>query len=320
MLEENNEVKKSAFKAFYLFFVINIMIIGYATTELITFSIEEAFEQPVVYGIFNIWGPEFAKSAAWLIISSFVILPLAIVQKKISLNHPELYTLKFRHRLINIAIFIGLVTSFFYILMTTYSYFSGRSDPVGMYRVGLTIIMIAMGLIVLWFEKSISHKLKLPIYLAIFIIPVVGCVTMGTMLTLQYAPPSKMRKVNEDLNKIEAIESLAIIIKNHFIINGMLPRDKNIVIQEGKNPLLHEFYDVINYEVIDHAKFKLCTNFETNYSDARRMTRAKNRFYKEGAHCLIFSLAKQKEKTTINVLNNTNLKVILPYYESDPFD
>lgn len=318
MLEKNdldNQLSfrtQRLFKSLYFFFIIVMMIIGYATTEILSFAIEEAFMQPVVYSLFNIWGPEFAKSAAWLILSSIVMIPLAVIQKRISMKNKEFYTLSFRHKLINMAILIGLVTSFVYILMMTYSYFSGRSDPVGMYRVVSTIIMILLGLAVLWFEKYLSPKLHLTVYLSIFLIPMISCVALGTTLTLRYASPAKMRQVNEDLNKIEALENLALLIKNYFIIHGKLPKDKNSVLQEGKSTLLEEFYDVIHYAIVDDTTFKLCTHFDTNYSDARRITRLRNRFYKMGKHCLVFSLAKHKGNTSITVSHNHNIQIVLP--------
>lgn len=293
------------------FFIINAMIVGYATLMLINFSIEDEFMQPIVYGISNIWGPEFAKSAAWLMISSLTALVFAIMQKKLAIKNTEFYNISARNKLLNISFSIGLLLAFSYVLITVYSYFSGESDPVGLYRVASTITMICIGLSFIWFEKCLSPKLNLSKYLCVFAIFLLICVTTGTLLTFKYASPTKMRQVKNDLRKFYAIESMAYLIKDNFSKTGVLPNEKISILEEN-NDAQKDRYKDIEYRILSDSKFQLCVKFDTNYNDARRITYYHiDRFYKAGEHCLTFTIAKQKSGAEINIINNNNIKISL---------
>lgn len=313
--DQINIKNRSFYNTLCFFFIICMMIIGYAALSIVNFAIEDHFEQPIASSFFfSMWGPEYAKSASWLFVASLVAIPLAIFQKHLSYINNPLYQTNFRRRLLGSSLVIGFITAFFYILIVIYSYFSGRSDPVGLYRIASTLMTIFIGLLFLGFEKRLSPCLSRVNYFAIFSGFLAIFVVAGFSLTFKYAPPTKMRMIRADLEKVKAIEDVAGRLKSYFARSGSLPADKRtaLLAYDGvSGEYTMAKFKHVKYQRLSDSKFKLCSSFDTSYEDARRESPSRNRFYKIGEHCLIFNLIKKKSKTEISVVNNNNIRVNL---------
>ena len=297
----NEQQSSSAFKIsttttyLFLYIIANLclFISGLTFSNILHFSIEDHFHQPLESSFF--FGREYALSLSWLLMTSLIYIILTFVIKHNQDRYFEIFFTKGRIRTLNVLLCIGYVFTFLYVVNIIYSFFSGHSDSYGLLRIGVTFTLLILGIVYTFFESRYFNISKNKFYL--FSITTLLCFMniWSINLTFKYASPHMLKQYKEDAQKIHNVKTIAIEIKKYYQNFGRLPVALNILNDYGFLSSVSSIQDY-TYKAVTNQSFDICTTFEKDSEAARRITRHKpfNYHFQKGRQCERFFLKKIK--------------------------
>jgi len=295
-----------------------LFFIGFTFSNILHFYIEDCFGYMLIPSFF--FGIEYATSLSWLLILSFTSVILIFAQHRIIKKHPEYITSSGRKRVLMVMAGISLFVTLFYVVRITYIFLTGQSDAYGLLRIAVTLFVIILGSLYTLIELRCAdfiRKTAYPILLSLCIAMIAGG---GIYYSMPYGSPSLLRSVHKDLDKVRTIKELAYNIKSFYNLFNRLPNSLKEVEDAGllKREELKEI-DSCSYQVITKDSnnsstqtFKLCTKFETNSKDARRLWVTD--YFERGEKCQVFNIKSDTSGYVLSPVQQSNIKISVNNY------
>jgi competence protein ComGC len=295
-------------KIYFPIFILLGGLIGLTSTNILHFAIEDHFDTNIISNfLFNY---EYALSLSILIVSSVFFIILSLVLLKLDKKTYILTNAK-KNFLIFLLVVSALVI-FIYICLVVYSFFAGRSEPYGLLRIAVTFFMIIFGAISLSLRlnnEGIFFNKKIFLYDTVLI----SILLLSSIyLTLKFAPPSFIKSIIQDREKVNNVEYLANKVNIFYINNKILPQNIDTLLMKGH--LKDKNIKVEDYKLTpkDQANYTICTNFSHDSDDHKRYRKRygaqSNLVYKKGLYCFNYEIRKL-EKDYKNLLISGHLKI-----------
>lgn len=311
-------IQKSTF-AFYGSFwglIIALFIVVITSVNIMHFAVEDYFNIPAHYSL--IFGIEYARSISWLIIAVLAAVVFGVTQKLVANSHPEFFEEKSRKRILNTLLVLCVVFGFFYIVAVLYEYFSGESDPVGIYRIAITLASLVLSTLYVVYESRQSAACSLSKYMVVLGLFLTLFGGVGIIMTYTYANPKIMYLAREDQKTINKLTDLVYSIENFDRKTGQLPHTLSQVYSATK-PLHEQDKDFsgFTYTKKTNDTYQICFDLVTDSKDAKRiMNYFRQQYfsdtYQKGRQCPVYRVTKEKENTnTVLLRNNVHVQVDL---------
>lgn len=300
-------------------FTINLLIlfvIGFTLCNILNFYIEDAYNLALLPTFF--FGPEYAINLAWMLVLLPPFIIFSFAQYRIIQQHPDAVDSSWRKKILTILSWLSIVMSVHYIVGIVYTFLSGRSDVCGLMRAGINLGLIILGFVYVWTERRCTDFIKKALHPVILSVCIVILGGMGIAYSLPYASPALMQTVRKDLQKISDIKELSENVKSFVDKFKRMPRtiddllESGLVEQEFVVNRLKEIqnpYEIVRQKDNNVAVFKICTHFETDRKDARRLETSRKRlgsiivapkltdpmYYEKGLQCFFFTIETQPD-------------------------
>ncbi len=303
------------FVSSFLGLVISLFIVVMASSNIMHFGLEDHFHIPTDYSL--IFGVGYARSQSWLLISCISAIIFGVIQKKTADNQPNFYQRKSRLVILNTLLVCSFLFGFFYIVAVIYQYFSGKTEPAGMYRILITMGTLILSTLFVFFERKQDEQTSFKKYISLICLFSVFFTGIGTLLTYQYASPKLMQLAREDVKTLLNLSDIINDINTYYKRNGNLPanlsdlnRNKASIEQQG------EYYKKFTYRKTNITNYELCFDLNVASYDARRSLPYPyspnfKGDYQKGKQCTTYKVSKNKEGISRSELINNNITVSL---------
>jgi hypothetical protein len=204
--------------------------------------------------------------------------------------------------------------------LVVHGFFSGKSEPGGLFRVITTVSFAGLGLFFIANRLTNYSKLvKLRIYCEHFLLLFIN--TACIFVTLHFAAPKKLADFRHDLATLGEIEKFTDATQKYFAINGHLPVNSEQLQSAGYLKEYSLDLKKIHYLRKGDNIFSLSANFLTSSQDFRRIytkqlfrLHSKNELkpFQKGSFCFTYQLNKNSTKgndSVSSILISSNIVI-----------
>lgn len=316
---DNNHLKMGIYSLIFPTMMICILIIGITIANIFHFWIEDFYQQPLIISL--LFGKEYAVSASWLIITSSAFLILCWYHQYLISNTKVSRESCIKRNLLNTLFVLFLIISLFYLVKIIYDFLSGSSDAAGLFRIFVTLLLNLLGIAYIILE---FRQIKYPtpkMYLGVLSGIILVFNIIGLSISFKYASPTIMRTLRQDQQRVKDIKKISMEIKAYFKSNTSLPKSLEELKQVG---LLQErdIFDPLKspyvYVPKNNNTFSICTTFQRNSDEARRIRPNNNQYYDKGYQCQNYRVTKIEDgKYSLEIQASNNIRL---RHDSYPYD
>lgn len=295
--------KKENFPFFGLIYVLSILaviVVGISFSNILYFWIEDIYALPPSSPF--PFGQEYATSIACQLVAVVVFFVCFAYTLRAYICCPELQDKPPMRRLfLKIMLFLSMLIFLGYIIGVISGYFSGESDFPSLLKVFVVMGVTAFGGLFFFFEARPSTTRMY--HSSVVLIAIISTV-ISVVLTLIYAPPSVLQKVQRDRERINFIQKISAHVENFYRENDTLPKTLRPEFLSSWHDDTHTAEDPekeFSYTPKDDHNFEICSVFESNPNDGRRIYRH-DVHKSKGKNCRIYTVKKQKDGDTTMIL------------------
>lgn len=242
-----------------------ILLMGITSCNIFHFAIEDYYHAEIIKSI--LFGTEYAVSQSVLAVSSLCYLVFLVLCKTLKIESDLGSTNK------KLLMFLALccaISIFTYLSLVVYGFFSGKSEPGGLFRVITTVSFLGLGLFFIANRLNDYSKLaKWRIYCESAILLTANAICI--CLTLHFASPKKLTDFRHDLVTLSEIEKFTNATQKYFSRNGKLPLNAEQLQTSGYLKEYSIDLQKIHYLQKADNTFSVSAEFLTSSQDFQRV-------------------------------------------------
>jgi hypothetical protein len=300
-------------KIYVWLLILLLCIIGISGSNIIHFGIEDYFQTALIRSYF--FGVEYALSQSVFLVCSLCYFFLIVFQNYLK-KRIDIFNVSYKKLFLFFA-FCFAVNIFVYITIIVYSYFSGRSEAGGLYRILVTILFSLLALFFIYNRVSEKENVltRFSRLIETSLLLLLSCVTF--YITMTYASPKEHIHLQNDIKLHDMIKNFSLAVENFYVKNNHLPKEKTVLDSAGYLKSYAIDLDKITYKTKDSNTFSICGDFLTNSKDFRRINQMQNGSitpFKKGHFCFNYQLKsdtnpKNGKGYTQRILVSTNVYI-----------
>ena len=275
---------------------LSFFIMGYGLTNILHFVLEDTLNFQPISSIF--FGMEYAWSFSWLTVSALSFIVFDVFLVKVWGNSTTHNAERFKKL---VMVLIVLVTCG-HIAYVFYLFLSGTMDSEGLLRIGISIFMLFLAIIYMYMEIVRRPRTK-PNQFWVWFSTSTGAVAflIGFAALMKFAPPSEMKKIQDDISIIDTVRDLSQGYEKYFHKNSKLPQNIDVIIKKNFIDTtklgVQENLKKLRVQILSERSVKICTDLNGNWTYAKRIARYMNNKPIKGqkAYCITRTFEKPKK-------------------------
>lgn len=296
----------------YFFCIISLIISGICFTNIIDYWIEDHFFIPINdhYG-FSRGTNTYAYNISLQIIASFCFVILFFIDRHLVSKNPSIASSHKRKKSLTFLIIIFSLIMVMILTSIIYSYFSGKTEPYGLLRASVVLLVLSLGIIFFYTEMTQEDFLTTKAYKTTISGTVFSSLIVSIIALQAYGSPALMRDARADLKTNQEMNNLLNATRRYYSYTKVLPRNLNDV--ANNENLNMEDFENITYTLKTDTSFQICSTFKRNWQSARRLkTYWNNDQYTQGENCRSYHVRENRDNSLsieIETRDGTRVKI-----------